>query len=99
MLAVQRGQRRIPKNLPKQKERYGHVKLTITGLSNARLEQEIARCYWSRYEEARNHYFRTGRVVGTGLKETGTLALLWDEFDARMEAGTIEPETDWEADD
>ena len=76
------------------------MKSVIKDLSNERLEAEISRCYWQRYEDARNHYFRTGRVVGTGLKETGTLALLWDEFDARMEAGTIEPETDWtEADD
>ena len=75
------------------------MKSVIKELSNSRLEQEIARCYWSRYEEARNHYFRTGRVVGTGLKETGTLALLWEEFDVRMEAGTISDDTDWSEDD
>lgn len=75
------------------------MKSVIKDLSNERLEFEIAKQYWSRYEEARNHYFRTGQVVSTGLKETGTLALLWEEFDARMEAGTIEPETDWSEDD
>lgn len=75
------------------------MKSVIKDLSNGRLEQEIAAKYWQRYEDARNHYFRTGQVVGTGLKETGTLALLWDEFDARMEAGTIEPDTDWSEDD
>lgn len=75
------------------------MKSVIKELSNERLEFEIAKQYWSRYEDTRNHYFRTGKVVGTGLKETGTLALLWEEFDARMEAGTIEPDTDWSEDD
>ena len=75
------------------------MKSVIKGLGNDRLEFEISKQYWSRYEEARNHYFRTGQAVGTGLKEVGTLALLWEEFDARMAAGTIEPETDWTEDD
>lgn len=75
------------------------MKSVIKDLGNDRLEFEISKQYWMRYEEARNHYFRTGRMVGTGLKETGTLALLWEEFDARMAAGTIELETDWSEDD
>lgn len=75
------------------------MKSVIKDLNNSRLEQEIASCYWTRYEQVRNHYYRTGQVLNPGLNETGTLALLWEEFDARMAAGTIEPDTDWTEDD
>lgn len=76
------------------------MKSVIKDLSNGRLEQEIAAKYWQRYEDWTNHYNRTGQMLANrGLMETGTLALLWEEFDARMEAGTIEPETDWSEDD
>lgn len=76
------------------------MKSVIKDLGNERLEFEISKKYWQRYEEWTNHYNRTGQMLANrGLMETGTLALLWEEFDARMEAGTIEPETDWSEDD
>lgn len=76
------------------------MKSVIKDLSNSRLEQEIAAKYWQRYEDWTNHYNRTGQMLANrGLMETGTLALLWEEFDARLAAGTISDDTDWEADD
>lgn len=75
------------------------MKSVIKDLSSGRLEQEIASCYWRRYEDVQNHYHRTGQALYPGLNETGTLALLWVEFDERMAAGTIDPETDWSEDD
>jgi hypothetical protein len=76
------------------------LKSVIKGLSSVRLEQEIAAKYWQRYEDWTTHYNRTGQMLANrGLMETGILALLWEEFDARMAAGTIDPETDWSEDD
>lgn len=76
------------------------MKSVIKDLSNERLEAEISRYYWKRYEDWTAFYNRTGHMLANrGLMEMGTLALLWEEFDARMAAGTIEPETDWTEDD
>lgn len=61
------------------------MKSTIAQFSGERLESEIAAIYWQAAKEA----------PGVMLKERGNLALLWQEFDERLEAGAINPDTDW----
>ena len=61
------------------------MKTTIKGFSNEKLEDQIARIYTSAAKEA----------PGVTLQEKGNLGLLWQEFDERLEAGAINPDTDW----
>lgn len=62
------------------------MKTTISNLSNERLEAEISNIYWSAAKEA----------PGVILKESGNLGLLWQEFDERFAAGTIDRDSDYE---
>lgn len=61
------------------------MKTTIENLSNERLESEISNLY----------YEGESRSPGVRLQETGLLGMLWQEFDERLEAGAISPDTDW----
>lgn len=54
----------------------------IANMSNSRLEQDISNVYWKM-----NKWY-----PGREVKETGLLALMWEEFDRRAEAGTIDDE-------
>lgn len=58
----------------------------LSGLSNERLEQEIASCYWEAFLGSE----RGG--VPVGLSESGLLGLLWGEFDRRFVLGLIDPD-------
>lgn len=61
------------------------MKTTIAGFSNERLESEISAIYWRAAKEA----------PGIRLRETGNLALLWEEFEERLAEGTIPDDTEW----
>lgn len=61
------------------------MKSTISKFSNERLESEIANLYFQAAKEA----------PGVTLQERGLLAGLWEEFDTRLAAGGISPDTDW----
>lgn len=61
------------------------MKQTIAGLSNERLESEIAAIYYRGQREA----------PGVPIQETGLLSELWAEFEERLKAGTISDDTDW----
>ena len=61
------------------------MKTVINGLSNERLEDQIAKIYQEAHYEA----------PSVRVQETGLLAELWAEFDDRHAAGRIARDTDW----
>lgn len=63
------------------------MKTTIEGLSSERLEQEIANIYYTAHRDT------PGKKVVEA--EGSLLNLLWNEFEERMEAGAITPDTDY----
>lgn len=65
------------------------MKTTISNFSNERLESEIANIYHSVAQEA----------PGVTLRETGNLSLLWQEFDERFAAKTIDRDSDYTPED
>lgn len=67
------------------------MKTTIKNLSNESLEQEIAKVYVEAYRE----------VPGVMVNEEKHpwLGLLWQEFDERFEAGTIDRDSDYTSED
>lgn len=62
------------------------MKDVIAKMGSVRLEQEIANIYLSAHQEA----------PGIRLKESGNLALLWEEFDERLESRTIDLDSDYQ---
>lgn len=62
------------------------MKTTISNLSGERLEAEISKLY----------YEGESRAPGVRLQETGLLGMLWQEFDERLEAGAIDPDSDYQ---
>lgn len=62
------------------------MKDVISNLSNERLEQEIAAIYLTVHQD--------GKVVEE--TEGSFLNLYWNEFEERLAAGAINPDTDWE---
>lgn len=66
----------------------------LSSLSSQRLEFEISSIYWAKYQEETYQHNRTGKPAYRGVAETGTLALLWEEFDARAAAGTLGDDTE-----
>lgn len=66
----------------------GPVKETIRKFNNIRLEQEIANIYVTAHRD------NPGKPA---LESEGShLAMLWDEFEDRLDRGKISADTDWE---
>ena len=64
----------------------------ISRLSNERLEDNIARAYQEDTKDRKTHFGRTRVGSEKVLRGSATLALLWGEWDARVEAGVIDLE-------
>lgn len=62
------------------------MKTTLSNLSGERLEAEISALY----------YEGESRSPGVRLQETGLLGMLWQEFDERFAAGSIDRDSDYE---
>lgn len=75
------------------------MKTVVAGFSNELLEQEIAKIYWSQFLVARAKFLVSGVWPVLGVRESGLLGVLWDEFDSRFVAGLIGSDSDWEPDD
>lgn len=64
------------------------MKQTIAGFTNEKLEQEIANCYVSAHREAPG--------VRVNEEKHPFLGDLWNEFEIRIERGTIAADSDYE---